>query len=375
MLIQIHMLQNYVPSNLNRDDSGSPKSAVFGGYSRGRISSQCLKRSIRRSDVFEAAFRDEGLLADRTNRLPRLIDGQLEAMDVPEADRQAIIKRLPEIGRREGGAAASDEEEDSELKTKILVYLSPVEAKIVAEKLWALYQEVGQKKFADLPIKEIEAAMGHDTPRSVDIAMFGRMTTSAAFDNVEAAVQVAHAISTNSLVREFDYFTAVDDISGETGAGMIGDLEMNSSTYYKYFNACWDDLVKNLDDTPVALQVVTALIEAAALAQPSGKQNSTAAQNLPDLVLAEISQKNIPISYANAFLQPVNANRNGSLMQNSITALNSYAQRIQKAYGLNGARAYFTTEPDTALNWATDVQSLPALRAWVENEIKEALNG
>jgi CRISPR system Cascade subunit CasC len=151
-------------------------------------------------------------------------------------------------------------------------------------------------------------------------------------------------------------------------------LEMNSSTYYKYFNLCWDDLVENLDDPAVALQAVTALIEAAALAQPSGKQNSTAAQNLPDLVLVEVSRKNTPVSYANAFLQPVNT-RNGSLMQNSITALNSYAQQVQKAYGLNGARAYFTTEPDTALSWATDIESLPALKTWAENEIKEALNG
>jgi len=371
MLIQIHMLQNYVPSNLNRDDSGSPKSAVFGGHPRGRISSQCLKRSIRRSDVFETAFRNEGLLADRTNRLPRLINAALEQLGADYTARQTIIKRLPELG---GGGAVKDDDE-GELKTKILVYLTPVEAETVAEKLWALYQDVGDKKFAKLKIKEIETAMEHNTPRSVDIAMFGRMTTSAAFENVEAAVQVAHAISTNSLVREFDYFTAVDDISEEVGAGMIGDLEMNSSTYYKYFNVCWDDLAANLDDAEVARQAVTALIEAAALAQPSGKQNSTAAQNLPDLVLVEVSPKNIPVSYANAFLQPVNANRNGSLMHNSIIALDSYAQRMQKAYGLNGARAYFTTEPDTSLAWAADVESLPALKEWAEDQIKEALDG
>ncbi|MBE7467833.1 MAG: type I-E CRISPR-associated protein Cas7/Cse4/CasC [Anaerolineae bacterium] len=372
MLIQIHMLQNYAPSNLNRDDSGSPKSAVFGGHPRGRVSSQCLKRSIRRSQVFQEAFKADGLLADRTNRLPRLINTELEVLGVPETARQAIIKRLPEMGKREGGSGAS-EEEDKELKTRMLVYLTPAEAKEVAQKLWALYQEQGDKGFAKLAIGDIEAAMGHAAPRSVDIGMFGRMTTSIAFEDVQAAVQVAHALSTHRLVREFDYFTAVDDISGETGAGMIGDVEFNSSTYYKYFNIHWESLVDNLGgETETALKAVTALIEAAALAQPSGKQNSTAAQNLPDFVLVEISPKNIPVSYANAFLKPAFQSHQASLMQDSIQKLNDYAQRLRRAYELNGRRAYFTTEPDISLDSAEDVLSLPKLQAWAARQITEA---
>jgi len=377
MLIQIHMLQNYVPSNLNRDDSGSPKSAVFGGYPRGRISSQCLKRTIRRSKVFEAAFAADGLLADRTNRLPRLVSEELEKLGVPEDARQTIISRLPEIGKKESSGNASKEKEgDDELKTRILLYLTPAETKIVAEKLWQLYQDKGEKGYNNMKIAELEAALHHTTPRSVDIAMFGRMTTSAAFDNVEASVQVAHAISTHRLVREFDYFTAVDDISGETGAGMIGDVELNSSTYYKYINVHWEGLVENLGgDVEVARKAVTALIEAAAVAQPSGKQNSTAAQNLPDFVLVEINSKNIPVSYANAFLKPVDARDRASLMQNSIAALSDYAQRLQTVYELNGARAYFTTEPNTTINAAEDVNSLSGMQRWVNQKIMEAING
>lgn len=381
MLIQIHMLQNYAPSNLNRDDSGSPKSAVFGGHPRGRISSQCLKRSIRRSETFEAAFRTDGLLADRTNRLPRLIEAELDSLGVDEAARKTIIKRLPEIGKREGSSAAS-EEEDGELKTRMLVYLTPVEAKDVAQKLWEVYQAKGDKGYGAMKIAELEAAMQHTMPRSVDIAMFGRMTTSIAFEDVQAAVQVASALATHRLVREFDYFTAVDDLSGETGAGMIGDMEFNSSTYYKYFNIHWETLVDNLGgDIEVALKGVTALIEAAALAQPSGKQNSTAAQNLPDFVLIEAGRKNIPVNYANAFLTPASEGRKSSLMQNSMIKLGTYAQQLQKAYGLNGSRAYFTTEADPSdelkesLAFATDVESLPALKDWAERQIREGLDG
>ncbi len=365
MLIQIHMLQNYAPSNLNRDDTGSPKDAVFGGFRRGRISSQCLKRSIRRSGVFNEAFAEQALLANRTLMLPKLVNEELAKMGVDETARQEITKSLSQLG----GGKASDEQ-----KTRLLIFLADSEVKIVSEQLWALYQEVGSKKFEKLAIGDLEQAMAHATPRSVDVAMFGRMTTSPAFDDMAAAVQVAHALSTNALDREFDYFTAVDDLSGESGAGMIGDVEFNSSTYYKYFNIHWEQLVENLgNDAEVATQAVSALIEATALAQPSGKQNSFAAQNLPDFVLVEISDKNVPVSYANAFLQPAD-NFNGSLVHNSVKKLNEYATNLRTAYGLNGRRAYFAVIP-AELTDANNVQSMPALQQWAVTQIQEALNG
>ncbi|MGH2541839.1 MAG: type I-E CRISPR-associated protein Cas7/Cse4/CasC, partial [Ardenticatenaceae bacterium] len=279
MLIQIHMLQNYAPSNLNRDDTGAPKDAVFGDVQRGRISSQAIKRSIRRSPIFEEAFGERGLLAQRTNRLPGQIDKALETLGADEETRRAIVQRIPEIGKREGGQPSAEDEEGV-LKTRILVFLPADEVMQVARKLWTLYQEQGWAKFAELGIGKIETAMQHELPRSVDISMFGRMTTSSAFEDVQAAVQVAHAISTNAATPQFDYFTAVDDLSGEPGAGMIGNVEFNSNTYYKYFNIHWEKLVENLGgDAGVALEAVNALLEAAALAQPTGKQNTFAAHN------------------------------------------------------------------------------------------------
>ena len=150
-------------------------------------------------------------------------------------------------------------------------------------------------------------------------------------------VQVAHALSTNRIVAEYDYFTAIDDLkpsSEDAGAGMIGDVEFNSSTYYKYFNIHWDNLLNNLGgDAEIAAQAVSALIEAAAIAQPSGKQNSFAAQNLPDFMMVEVSGKNIPTSYANAFLKPAD-NFRGSLMDNSIQKLDKYAAKLRTTYGL-----------------------------------------
>lgn len=367
MLIQIHILQNYAPANLNRDDTGSPKDAYFGGIRRGRISSQCLKRSIRKSAIFAETFAESGLLGVRTKLLPELIGKELKAMNQPENVVQAIVAQVPQLGHKkakeEEGESGEAEAAEAETAMRQLIFISPNELRPLAEKLLQLYQ-------ADLKgwAKDLEkdlGRMGVNPPRSVDIALFGRMTTSTAFEDVQAAAQVAHAISTNALTQEFDYYTAVDDISGESGAGMIGDVEFNSSTYYKYLNVHWEGLVENLgDDTEVARQVVLALVEAAATAQPTGKQNSFAAFNLPDLVLVEVTQKNLPVSYANAFIKPVRASGDQSVLDVSVEKLGDYLQRVSKTFNLDGQRA-FTATQTYSLPDADAKPSLNDLKAWL----------
>ncbi len=374
MLIQIHMLQNYVPSLLNRDDSGAAKSTPFGGRQRSRISSQCLKRSIRLSNSFQNAFKKNGLLADRTKRLPILVAQTLREMDIDEEICTAIAKRTAEIGQESKKRESKTVDLDN-LETRQLIFIGANEVKNISVKLIDLYNE-DPKKWAKRKIDDITNALGSSIPRSVDIAMFGRMTTSAAFEDVQASVQVAHALATNELVRVYDFFTAVDDLkkqddSADAGAGMIGDVELNSSTYYKYFNIHWQGLVENLGgDAEVAAQAVNAFIEAAALAHPSGKQNSTAALNLPDFVLVEVSDKNLPVNYANAFLKPATPWTNETMMRNAISKLDKYGQTLRTAYGLNGQRAYFSTE-EVDITDAQNVQSLPNLQEWVTDQIAE----
>lgn len=378
MLIQIHMLQNYVPSLLNRDDSGAAKSAPFGGRQRGRISSQCLKRSIRLSDTFQNAFQNDNLLAKRTKRLPLLVNKALEDMGVDDEVREAIVQRVPEIGQESTKRDTKNVDLEN-LETRQLIFIGGNEVEAIAQKLLALYEDKGAKGWDKMKINEITDALGSSVPRSVDVAMFGRMTTSAAFEDVEASVQVAHALAVNELVRVYDFFTAVDDLKKEdanadAGAGMIGDVELNSSTYYKYFNIHWEGLVDNLGgdaEVEVAARAVTAFVEAAALAQPSGKQNSTAALNPPDFVLVEISPQNIPVNYANAFLQPAAPRPKQTMMENAIFKLDKYAQRVRQAYGTNGKMAYFTTQ-DKAIAAAEDVTSLANLQQWVAQQVEEA---
>lgn len=380
MLIQIHILQNYAPANLNRDDTGAPKDAFFGGFRRGRISSQCLKRSIRRSDVFKEAFESGDLLGVRTKLLASLIAKELEALGVEDEVRKAILTRIPEIGREsrknaeESGETEGEVagEESVETANKQLIFIGKGELRPMAEKLVQQCRAAGVKDFANpkkIKIADITKALGSSVPRSVDISLFGRMTTSSAFQNVEAAAQVAHAISTNRLDQEFDYYTAVDDLSGESGAGMIGDVEFNSSTYYKYLNVHWDGLLENLGgDRAAAEQAVTALVEAAATAQPSGKQNTFAAYNLPDLVLVEVSDKNLPVSYANAFVKPARASGDRSLMDDSVSKLADYMSRVSNTFNLKFQRALIALSPYD-LPDSQALNSLADLKDWLHGQL------
>jgi len=381
MLIQFHLLQNYQPSNLNRDDTGSPKDAIFGGVVRGRISSQCLKRAIRYSDIFKS-FDEEGLLGKRTQTLPSLVSETMSEMNVDEKIVADILARLPDIVR---GKSEKTDEENEDLEevinkseevlttddTKQLVFLDmKTELVPFVERLLKAYHEIEPEKWKKVKLNEINKYLGESIPRSVDIAMFGRMTTSQAFKNVQAAVQVAHALSTNVLKQEFDYYTAIDDLKSdnEPGADMIGDIEFNSCTYYKYLNVHWEELIKNLgDDKEVARRAVLALLRAAAFAHPSGKQNSFGSFNLPDFVLVEVSNRNLPVSYANAFLKPVSG-FNNSMIANSIKQMSDYVARLSEVYGLQPQRAYVAVEDHAFLDLKAQ-KSLDQLEQWLAPQL------
>jgi CRISPR system Cascade subunit CasC len=385
MLIQIHLLQSYAPANLNRDDTGAPKDAIFGGVVRARISSQCLKRNLRRSAVFQETFAAAGLLGVRTKRLPALIREALSAMGVDEPTLRNICRRVPEFGREsargkaaghpedlageeEGEEAQDDQPADDELaETRQLIFLGQNEIHPLAERLLTVYRREGAKKWDRLKIADIAKEMGARLPKSVDVAMFGRMTTSEAFQDVQAAVQVAHAISTNALTQEFDYFTAVDDLCSGPGAAMIGEYEFNSSTYYRYINLHWEQLVANLGgDRQVAELAARALLDA----QPTGMQNTFAAHSLPDLVLVEVGPRNLPVSFANAFLKPARHSLADSLMDASVGLLKGYMERLIPAYGLEAGRAYLATG-EWVLPLATRQGSLRQLGEWLAARLGE----
>ncbi len=391
MLIEVHILQNHAPSNLNRDDTGSPKEAVFGGYKRARISSQCLKRSIRRSDIFKDQL--TGLLATRTRSLPELVKDRLKVA--------GLSKEMAEIGAQKASGFGTEEGKEREpnksgyYRTAQTMFLTDADIQAVSDVILAAAKEAKDKKtFEKVAAKDLQKKAEDKgfRPISVDVALFGRMVTSDAFVNVEAASQFAHAISTHKIDHEFDYYTAVDDLERAAddeaggGADMIGDVEFNSACYYKYFNIHVEGLVDNLTGKafkrPVnkedeknagelAGKAARALIEAACRVTPSGKQNSFAAHQPPSLIWIEVRDKNLPISYANAFCVPVNPKAKEGLEIESANALKEECENLTKMYGLE-ARKRLLLAKDTRfkiLN-VTLSENLKALLNELEAEVR-----
>lgn len=509
MLIEIHMIQNHSPANLNRDDLGAPKTCIFGGVTRARISSQCLKRSIRNpGNPDDVHNRGPGIFAEalgehigiRSKLFPWLVEQELKQSSIPENDHARIVMAAQRIatskGKEQKGKAQGDKD-DKRPKTPQLISFGRGDAKRFVAKLVELrqpgnggdgtsdryayflnpvvgFQEMvreqlddpaldeklvekivkaswviakcrmsqlpedeaeasdneddkadpspttpdvaadgqpgaavaqriakamtsfalledqdGKKKFKDLTKGASTEEKGHlkedapDKPKrmddfigalrealrcnAVDFALFGRMTTSDAFEDVEAAMQVAHAISTHAVVNEVDYWTAVDDLGNAGGgSGHLGEGMFNSACFYKYSCLDWDQFVRNLagpepdrekdaearkkwmdEIKPQAKRLAACalghFIRAAAMTTPSGKQNSFASHTEPCGILVEIKKHGKhPTSYANAFAEPVERigkpDDDGpdavSLEGRTIAQLGDHVFNLRRAHGI-----------------------------------------
>ena len=323
--LQLHLLTFYAPSNLNRDDLGRPKTAIVGGSTRLRISSQSLKRAWRVSDVFESQL--QGHLAKRTQRIGEVIFESLLALgQSPDSAKKLTRDILPIFGKPKG-----EGEKDNPLHTEQLVFISDEErmaALELAERL-ANGEKFDSKKQAGDILRQTDAA--------ADLAMFGRMLADNPDYNREAAVQVAHAITTHASAIEDDYYTAVDDLktsSEDAGAGFLGEAGFGAGLFYLYLCINRDLLLQNLaGDEALANKACAALTEAAATIAPAGKQASFASRARASFILAERGSTQ-PRSLAAAFLKPVNnTEKGGDMMAASIDRLIKLRGDLAKAYG------------------------------------------
>lgn len=498
MLIEIHMIQNHSPANMNRDDLGAPKTCVFGGVPRARISSQCLKRSIRNPGNPDDVHKREpgvfakamaGHIGTKTKYFPWLVEQVLIDSPIPTEEHRRIVlaaQRIATSKEKDDAKRSSGSGADPRPKTAQLIHLGPGHAGYYVQKLAQLrethkdqyeyalnvvvgFQEMvrdlvaesnlkdedqerivkgcwliakcrmrellkepgGQesqpepemedeqpgtehaklvaerlvdlctsdnKRFRDLtkganqeekkqvkddaPVKPkkmdefTDALKAANRCDAVDIALFGRMTTSDAFQDVEAAMQVAHAISTHATVTETDYFTAVDDLGKSGGgAGHVDEAMYVSPCLYKYFSLDWDQLVFNLSGPepdahasreaskewnetirPKAVKLAAAtlghFIQAAALTSPSGKQNSHASNCEPCAILVEIKDKKIPTNYANAFAEPVRRIGDApddsadyvSLIGRSVAQFGDHVYALRQAYGVDSTLLWYTLQ-------------------------------
>lgn len=323
MLIEIHAIQNHSPANLNRDDLGAPKTCYFGGVLRSRISSQCIKRSIRMSSEFTKL-----LGGIRTRQLAKMIAEKVKGKSDVKKRAAKILKVC--------GIAPKDEE-----RSDMLVYTT----RDAIQKMASVLQK-GDGKTDEQLAEEFGRLIAERTAVP-DMALSGRMLETGVLKDttVGAALQVAHAISTHEARPEVDYYVATDDVPGDdAGAGYVDEAMFASACFYKYFSIDWEALVKNLkgygeNHEKLAAHTVGAFIRGAALVNPTGKQNSFAAHNPPDGILIEI--KDTPLSYANAFASPA-AHGERDIISQSIAQLGQYVLDLDTGYGKPQQRFWFS---------------------------------
>lgn len=343
--IQIHALTSYGPSNLNRDDLGRPKTAMMGGVERLRISSQCLKRSWRTSECFRDALGNN--IGLRTKLIGKYVFDKLIEGGISEKD---AIKFATEIADVFGKTTKGS------LKTEQITIIGTLELEAIDN---LIKKVIVEKKGPDEKDLELFA----DKIRAVDIAMFGRMLTSSKKYksrqkySVEAAVQVAHAISVNATVVEDDYFTAVDDLNTDvdTGSAHIGELGFGSAVYYIYVCVNKSLLEENLEIAPELVNTtLNSLLEAILTVSPSGKQNSFASRAYASYALIEKGSQQ-PRSLVSSFLAPV---RGENVMKNAITTLEQQRDNMEKVYGKCADEAQ-------SLNVETGEGSLETLKKFI----------
>ncbi|MFD3590991.1 type I-E CRISPR-associated protein Cas7/Cse4/CasC [Streptomyces sp. NPDC058683] len=358
IFLDVHALQTVPPSNLNRDDTGAPKTAVYGGVPRARVSSQAWKRATR-TYFDDERLLDPSELGVRTKKVVELLARRITEL-APSLGTDTALTLADETVKATGlktevpkrkADAAKESGDTPAPEAKYLVFLSARQldglARLAvdgAADITAFLKEKTNKEKA----KEIA-----DSRHSVDIALFGRMVADAADFNVDGAVQVAHAISVHRVENESDYYTAVDDenTEEETGAGMIGTVDFNSATLYRYAALGVHQLAANLgqglrEDEPRTEPVrraVEAFVHSFVASLPTGKINTFGHHTLPDAVVVKLRTTR-PISFVAAFEEPVRGDQGGHVREAS-DRLAAYVPDIERAYG----------DQDSTLSWVLRV--------------------
>ena len=345
LYVDFHVLQTVPPSCINRDDTGSPKTAVYGGVLRARVSSQAWKHAMRK-DFAENTLLDVG---KRTKKAAELVKKQILALD-SELDADKLAKKA-----LENTGIKSDDK-----GTKALFFISTAQAKALA----ALAVAGSTDK------KEYQKALR--TAPSMDMALFGRMVADDPSLNYDAEAQVAHSISTHAVKNEYDYFTAVDDCPAEdnAGAGHLGTVEYNSSTLYRYATVNVLELKGKLGAEQAA-ETVRAFGEAFLFSMPTGKQNTFANRTLPDAVYVTIREDQ-PVNLCGAFERAVSRGEQGGYAEASKAALVQYAQQVYASFAEAPAQSFTVGGGLEAL---APAQTAKAMLDALEKAVRDALSG
>lgn len=338
MYVDIHVLQNVPPSCVNRDDTGSPKNAKYGGATRARVSSQSWKHEMR---LMFKEILDDDRIGIRTKKVVQLVADEIKKSGAGYDDESA--NKLAKKALDYAGIKL-----DKEDKSAVLMFFSKAQARALAK--LAITESKDKLNYKNA-LKEAP---------SVDMALFGRMVATDASLNFDAAAQVAHAISTHAVHNEYDYFTAVDDLTKEeeSGAGHLGTVEFNSSTLYRYATVNARELKNNLGD--FTAEAVKGFVEVFVKSMPTGKQNTFANRTMPDYIYITI-RADQPINLVGAFEKPV-AGSNGYL-EESENRLKAYAEDVYRKYASYPKKS-----------WTFENNDLPHILEDIEVTVKEMLS-
>ena len=283
LFLDVHIIQTVPPSNINRDDTGSPKTAQYGGVRRARVSSQAWKKAMREYFYRNSEQNNVGV---RTLNIVQYVAKKISALDSSITEEKAMD--MANITLDKAGIKTKD------LKAKALFFLGDIQANMLAK---AAIEGIDDKKILQEIIRENPA---------IDIALFGRMVADDPSLNEEASSQIAHAISTHAVQTEFDFFTAVDDLAPEdnAGAGMLGTIEFNSSTLYRYGNVAVHELLMQLGNKDATINTLKLFIEAFSNSLPTGKVNTFANQTLPQAIIVSV-RNDRPVNLISAFEEPI----------------------------------------------------------------------
>lgn len=389
--IQIHFLTSYPAALLNRDDAGFAKRIPFGGVSRTRISSQCLKRHWRTftgnhslSSISNAEMSVRSRATFHEYLYKPLVEQGI-AHDIALAVTQAIAAEVLGESAKAKKTKEDSEKENEIVRTNQVTVMGHAEMRYLLEEALSICSEASSPKEAASGVKNHfkgEAARnlkGLKMAAGLDAAMFGRMVTSDILARGDAAVHVAHAFTVHGEASESDYFSAVDDLSaseGELGSGHINSVELNSGLYYGYVVVDVPLLVSNTEgcslidwqkaDKTMASETIERLIHLIATVSPGAKLGSTAPYSYAHLVLVECGNDQ-PRTLANAFLKPVSDSPD--LLRNAYSAIGAYFLETNDKYGYSSEYRYMGIGPIEHLNLQEDM-TLNQLSSWTTERVR-----
>ncbi|NCA69761.1 MAG: type I-E CRISPR-associated protein Cas7/Cse4/CasC [Sphingobacteriia bacterium] len=368
--VNVHVLISHSPSCLNRDDMNMQKTAVFGGRTRVRISSQSLKRAMRTNDYYQTHL---GPPSVRTRDLGLLTQRFVERLE-DRYDADLVAQALALMSGKEGIATGEDADAVAPWSVEEVAYFCDL-----------ISAGESDPKQLEKRIQKEAAPFRATMSKAVDIALSGRMATSGLMTHlpVDGAMAIAHAITTHAVEpQDVDWFTAVDDLTqdaGETGAGHLNTQQFSAGVFYRYASLNLRQLQLNLGLIPTisapespetrarALEIAGHVLYLLATVVPDAKQQSFAAHNLADFVIVTLGDQ--PISLANAFEKPIERDKqSGGFLKPSINLLTEYWSKIHRAYSLNEEARAFAVDGTPQLGEQATFDTLAKLVNWVKRD-------